>query len=146
MEHYYQFQDCINYLSHCCDKIPDKSNLRKNFFLLQFQGILCSMAGRNNGNSGKRLFKLCPEQTEKTVMNACAQLTFFLLIQSGTTAHEMVWSTFMLIVPMSVNLIRAICHTWAQRLSPWWFQISSNGRRWGKGNHDQNILHEISVK
>lgn len=37
-EYYYQFQDCINYLSHCCDKIPDKSNLRKNLFLIAVPG------------------------------------------------------------------------------------------------------------
>lgn len=29
-EYYYQFQDCINYLSHCYDKIPDEQ-LKEEF-------------------------------------------------------------------------------------------------------------------
>lgn len=29
--HYYEFQGCINYLSHCCDKIPDMRQLKREF-------------------------------------------------------------------------------------------------------------------
>lgn len=77
------------HFTHCSGKTPDKSNLRKDRFLLIHNSQLQSTWWGRHGSRAQDSCLHC-SGSPWTTMKADAQLSSFLFIHAGTPAYEMV--------------------------------------------------------
>lgn len=65
---------CVSYCPHCCDKLPDKRNLRKEEFTLTHNVRVQSVRA---GTHGGRSEQLCQREPQSGEMNTGVHLSLF---------------------------------------------------------------------
>ena len=78
------------HISHSCDKVPSKSNLKKEgfFYWLTYQRYSPLWRGCQGGRSLKQLVTLHLQSGRREQMNACAQLASSFLCSPGPKPRE----------------------------------------------------------
>lgn len=102
--------ECVNYYSHCCNKIPNKSNSRKEGSVYFSTRVQSATAGKAWRQELKRLVTLHPQSGSRDTGNAGAQLDLSFFIQSATPACRVALPIVRMGFPSSVKWLRKCPH------------------------------------